>query len=200
MKTNNRLLISLVALTVTLASVTTSQAVVVIYKVSFNAKARFFSKNLPNGNSFKHRGYLVYDTANPGASFTVELVPKTKTYRIQSTMINNIAPSSIGFFVLDRNTDAFSETQGGLISGTGISRSYLGKISRKGIRFGNSVPLTGLAKTLRGEGSVTGQSDYFKTSDVWKMDKLTAAGPVNTNAGLNLVTAFLAGKNYVQVP
>ena len=188
-----------------LATVATSQAVVVIYKVSFTGKAKFFPRTQPNGNTFRHRGYLIYDTANPGASITVELVPRTRTYRVQSSMINNIAPSSIAFFTLDRNTDAFFETQGGTIGTSGggvtISRSYLGRISRAGVRFGNSVPIPGLARTLRGTGSVTADgTDHFRTSETWRIDRLTASGPVNTTAGLNLVTAYLAGRRYVQVP
>lgn len=199
MKTRNRLLVSLLVIAFTLASAATSQAVVVIYSVTFSAKARFFPRPSPRGNSILHRGYLIYDTANPGSSISVELSGRTRTYQVQGAMINNIAPSSIGFGVLDRNSDAFFETQAGQIGAGGVSRSYLGIIPRPGIRFGNSVPLTGLARVLRGVGAASG-ADHFRTNDVWRMHPLTAAGPVNTNAGLVLLQANLAGRRYTQVP
>ena len=199
MKTRNRLLLSLIVIAFTLASAATSQAAVVIYSVTFSAKARFFPRASPFGNSFSHRGFLIYDSTTPGQSQSVELMPRTRTYRVNGAMISNITPSSTSFFQLDRNNDSFFETQGGMIGGTGISRSYLGGIPRAGIRFGNSVPISGFARILKGAGSVTG-GDHFTTREVWRMHPFTAVGPVNTNAGVLLITGNLASRVFTQVP
>lgn len=203
MKPRNRLLSSLIALAFVMAFTATTQAAAIVYSVTFSANARFFPKHVTRGgNTFSHRGFLIYNPANPASSITVELIPGTKTYRIQGAMINNIAPSSIGFGVLDRNSDAFPETQAGLIgftSGVTVSRSYVGLIPRAGFRFGNSVPITGIARVLRGFGSVTG-ADHFRTAEVWRVHPFTAAQPLDTNAGLALVTANLAGRGFSQVP
>lgn len=199
-----RLLLPLLVALFSFSSVAESEAIVLIYKLSFNGKARYFPKGGAQGNSFVNRGYLIYDTNNPGAASTIEVFGRTKTFQVNGAMRNNVVPSAIGFFNLDRNNDAYFETKAGNIGftngGLTVSRSYLGRIPKQGIRFGNSVPITGFSPVLRGLGSVTATgTDVFRTSDVWRMMALTSAFPNDTNTGINAVVAFLVQRGFSQI-
>ncbi|MGB8168136.1 MAG: hypothetical protein WCF18_11635 [Chthoniobacteraceae bacterium] len=182
------------------AGLPSADAAALIYKVSISAKATYFA-----ANSFSDVGYLIIDLANVGTAQTVQVFSKTKTYQINGGMAQVIAPTALGFFTLNRSTsDPFFETQGASAAfqnGNIVqAMSYIGVIPKNGFRLGNTL-FTGTARSLKGKGSVNVVgTDFFTRADTFTVDPLSGASPVDTNAGVVLVTGKLAGKGFVQVP
>jgi hypothetical protein len=183
-----------------LSGAPSADAAALIYKVSISAKATFFS-----ANSFSSVGYLIIDPANVGTAQTVQVFSKTKTYQVNGAGLQQvIAPGNLGFFVLNRTGDAFNETQGatGAFQAGNITQvmTYIGAIAKNGFRLGNTL-FAGIARSLKGKGSVNvAGNDFYTRNDTFTIDPLSGASPVDTNAGVVLVTAQLAAKKYTQVP
>ena len=199
-----RLLLPLVAAIFSFSYVAESDAQVLVYKGTFKGQARYFPRSGAQGNTFVNRGYLIYNPANPGAATTIEIFGRTRTFQVNGPMVNNVVPSAIGFFNLDRNSDAFFETKAGNIGftngGLTVSRSYLGRIPRAGISFPRRAPILGFARVLRGLGSVTATgTDVFRTSEVWRMQPLTGDLPNNTNTAVTAVIALLVQRGFTQI-
>ncbi|MCB1230801.1 MAG: hypothetical protein KDN19_11070 [Verrucomicrobiae bacterium] len=200
-----RLLLPLLVVALSFAFTANSEAVILIYRVTYSAKAKFFPRGGTAGNSFAHRGYLVIDTNNLGNSQSVEIFPANRTYQVNGSMISNIAPNLIAFANLNLKGDAFAETQAGLIgfsNGTlTISRGYRGVIPRNGIRFPPSTTIfSGFARVLRGTGNVTFNSqqgfDSWRTSEVWRMLPLTGGNPNSAATGVTAITSLLISRRY----
>jgi hypothetical protein len=185
------------------ASSTSAEAQVRIYKVTFTAKARVFTKTQPAGNTFKHSGYIVYAPPSIGgpAAQTIEIF-KNKTYSVNGTMRDTIAPGSVALVPIDRSRNSIFDHEYGLAGAGGMGRSYLGVIPRNPFRIGN-VTFTNTARSVLGRGSVLANGvvnppvEHFTITDKWTLDVRSGAGPVDTTAGVTLVTAFLASKGYV---
>jgi hypothetical protein len=199
MKTHSKFILLIGALFF-VASACSAQAAIRIYKVTFKATALLN----PKANSFLDVGYVIYDSANPGNSQTVEIF-KNKTYQINGGMLARIVPSQVALGALDTNADAVADTEAATVGfqsgGLYSARSYIGKIPPAGIRVGIvTVVLT--AKSLKGQGEASNLGvNSFAISDTWTFDTLSVTGnPANTAAGVLLVQALLQGKGYTQIP
>lgn len=198
MSTWKKLLALIVGLGLYGACVSSAEAQVRIYKVTFNAKARVSPKAAPKGFSFKHTGYVIYAPISIGgpAAQTVEVF-KNKTFRRNGPMLDTVTPGIVGLAPIDRDGNGVIDHEFAFAGANGMARSYLGKIPRNGFRF-NVITFLQTAKSVAGRGSVLA-ADHFTVTDKWTMDKLSGAGPANTAAGVGLVKAFLEGKNYTDV-
>ncbi len=172
-----------------------AEAVVRIYKVTISAKAVFFT-----ANSFTRKGYLIYDDTGATVPQVVEVLPNRKYQVNGAGFLSLVSPSQIAFFPIDRNGDTVKETESALLGfqtgNTTEARAYGGAIPKFGFRIGNTT-YVGFSKSLKGKGAVSVNNlDNFGRSDSFTIDTLMGANPVNTNAGVALVTAFLEGKNF----
>lgn len=200
MNTFKKLLFIVVAMGFYGAGVTSAEAQVRVYKVTFNAKARVFPSSTPGrGNSFKHTGYIIYAPPSIGgpAAQVVEVF-RNKTFQVNGPMINTITPGIVALNPIDRSRNGVNDHEFGTATANGMARSYMGAIPRNGFRLGNVI-FSQTAKSVSGRGSVIG-TDHFTVSDTWTIASQSGAGPVNTAAGVTLVTAYLVGRGYVQVP
>jgi hypothetical protein len=188
-------------------AVSTAGAAIHVYKITFVGTPLFFPKAPPLGNAVKSSGYLIYDTVTPGNSQAVEVF-KNKTYQLNGPLLTRIFPVAIGITPIDRNSDGFFETASSLVGfqsgGNTNARAYIGMIPKNGFKLGN-VLFTGIARSLKGSGSVTSSAvDLFAIRDAWTLDALSAlpgvVGSNNTNDGVAAVAVFLQSKGYVQVP
>lgn len=198
MKSNKRFaFITLIGAFLLAGLATPAHAVIRVYKVSISAKATFFS-----ANSFKMSGYLIYDTATPGNSQTVQ-VRSNKTFTVNTGMLTVIFPSQIFLVPIDKNTDGFNDTESALVGfqsgGATNARSYNGAIPKNGFRIQNTTFL-GTARSLKGNGAVTvGANDQYIRTDTFTLDTLSAANPATTDVGRDAVIALLVAKGYQNV-
>lgn len=179
-----------------------AQAVIRIYKLTSSSRAL-----LSPANSITISGYLIYDTANPANSQAIE-VRKNRTYSVNTRLLNVIVPSAIGLVPIDKTRDGVNDTEVALIgfsvNGVSYAGAYIGAIPRLGFRLNNSVVFQ-TAKSLKGTGSTTvstqAQFENFTQSQTLTIDPLTAANPApaDTNQGVGLVTAKLAGMGFTNV-
>lgn len=209
MKTGKSLSVTLLLAALVFAvGVRPAHAAIHIYKVTFTATAQFFPKVAPLGNTQKATGYLIYDTATPNNSQTVQVFTnKTYKFNANGNLLGLIFPSQITISTLDRNNDGFFETANALVGfqsgATSVARSYIGTIPRPpGFKI-SGVFFNGIARSLKGAGSVvTSGVDRFTVSDTWTFDSLSAlpavTGSNNTNDGVTAVVAYLQGKGFVQ--
>ncbi len=203
MKAGTRYLALAIGLLLLAGSIASSKADIRIYRTTFSGKAAVFPRRAPNGNSQFRRGYLVYDSNNPANSQTIEVFPN-RTYQVNGTLLNLIFPSQIGLAPFDRNNDTTNETELALVGFTSggdfRARLYRGAIPRFGIRLQGQT-FFGTSRFLRGVGSDTVFGvDHFRVTNILRLDARTGALPGNTNAGVLLVTADLAGRGFTQVP
>ena len=180
-----------------------SEAVVRVYQVSFSGKAAIRPKGTPLGNSFARVGFLIYDTNTPNQSQTIEVF-RNRTYQLNGNLLVNIFPAAIGLTPTDLNADGLNDTELavlGFTSGSNTSSRILaGAIPRNGFRIGNTTFFQ-TAKAISGYGCVTVPgTDHFFVREKWTINGFSASNPVNTNAGVALVVAYLAGRGYIQVP
>ena len=200
MKTSKSFLFSIVlGLGLLLAGIPAASAAAIIYKVKASAKATYF----PN-NTFSAAGYLVIDPANVATAQTIQVFTKTKTYQVNGGLQQVLMPASFTFFALNRVGDPFVETQGAnavvQVGNIFHALTYIGTIPKNGFRLGNTL-FAGTARSLKGKGTVVvGGNDFYTRSDTLTVDPLSGASPVDTNAGVVLVTGQLAGKGFVQIP
>jgi hypothetical protein len=183
------------------------EAAIHIYKVTFVGKALFFPKLVPIGNGIKHSGYLIYNTANPANSQTIEVF-KNRTFQLNGQMLQAMFPSQIGIGAIDRDGNGINETASALIGfqsgGSTHARAYIGTVPAAGFRV-NGVTFPGIARSLKGVGAVTSAGvDNFAVQDSWRFDPLSAlqgvVGSNNTNDGVAAVQVHLQSRGYVQVP
>lgn len=190
----------LLGLIMLLAGTPAAEAEIRIYKVKVTAKATFFSVS-----SFSSSGYLVFDTLNPGSSSTIQVFTRTKTYQVNTGLLDVISPAALGFFTLDRNNDAILDTEGATAAfqagNVAHTLTYIGAIPRNGFRIGNKTFFQ-TARALKGKGSVNvGNLDFFTRTDTFTIDPLSAnPNLVTTNDGVILVRTQLEGKGFLFDP
>lgn len=202
MKSHRSLLVLTLALLSFAVSARDAQAAIRIYRISSVSRALLVPQT-----SISVAGYLIYDTAAPGNSQTVE-VRKNKTYVVNGRLSGVILPGAINFRTLDLNRDTFVDTEFALIgfqgSGVTYAGAYGGPIPRNGFIINNTTFFQ-TAKGLRGGGTTTvntqNQFEYFTQGQSLVIDALTASNPapMNTTQGTSLVTARLTGFGYTAV-
>jgi hypothetical protein len=206
-----RLLPSLLALlTVAMVMGFSSQALaqnappIRIYKVTYSAKANFFSARIPRGNSIRHSGYVVYNVLNPGESVTIEVLPQRR-FQINGPMAGNVVPGSIALSAFDRSGNGRLDTEFSFIAltGAGASRTGLirGSVPSRGFRVG-VVPFNSVSRSLNYRGArFTAGIDYFNLSGRWTIDtRLNRTTPNSVAAGVILVETYLLGRNFIAAP
>ena len=180
-----------------------AQGRILIFKVTYTGKAKFLPKLLPDGNGIKITGYLIYDTAAPANSQTLELF-SDKTYEVNTRMLTLIAPDQVIFSPFDKNNDGFPEIASALVgftvgNDTFVARSYTGTNPRVVYKVGGQF-FSG-PRSVRGIGSVTVfNEDHYTISDTWTLDPLSGVAAVynsiNTNDGLTAVKNFVEARHY----
>jgi hypothetical protein len=185
------------------ASATPVQAIVLVYKVTYTAKALLF----PALHSFKDVGYVIYDTNTPGNSQTVQVF-SNKTYAVNGDMLSDIFPSQVAITPADRLPapagDTINDTAFALIAFNNgnifHSRSLLGAISKKPFSIGSTV-FTNVSKSLKGKGSLTNATfDHFTVTESWVLDlPVTGANPTTTDVARDAVISRLELQGFNQV-
>jgi hypothetical protein len=180
-----------------------AQAVVRIYKVTYSGKAVLF----PKLRNFVDTGFVIYDTANPVNSATIQVF-KNKTFQVNGAMFADVFPSQVGLQPADRLPapagDTINDTEFALIAFSNgnirHARSLIGAIPKLPFRIGTTI-FVNTAKSLKGVGSLTNPTfDHFTIKEAWTLDKLSASNPADINAGVVLVAAQLAAKGFTQIP
>jgi hypothetical protein len=186
-----------------------------IYSVTYNGRATFSRKQEPVGNSFRHRGFLIYNAANPVLSQTVVILPDRR-YRVASvlsspadTFFVRLRPDLFGLESLDLSGNGRFDTEVGFLNaffnlpgGLLQTRSVLlrGSISKRGFRVG-SVPFPASAKTLRFRGSEgIPEKDFLNLAATLRTHKLNSSAPMDVDAGTLLVTEDLDRRGYQVMP